>query len=67
MPKVKGKPHKGLKKRVRLSANGKPLFKKAYSGHLMSGKSGRRCQRLRRTGSVGGQLAANLSRALCED
>ena len=46
MPKVKT--HKGLKKRVRVSANGKVLFKKSFSGHLMSGKSGNRCRRLRK-------------------
>jgi large subunit ribosomal protein L35 len=61
----KQKPHNGLRKRVKLSANGKPRFKKSFAGHLMSGKSGRRRQRLRRPGILTGQLAANVRRALC--
>jgi ribosomal protein L35 len=67
MATVKGKPHKGLSKRIKLSANGKPKFKKAFSGHLMSGKAGRRRQRLRRAGIITGTLADNIRRALCAD
>lgn len=43
------KPHKGLAKRVRVSARGKVMRKMSFKGHLMSGKSGRRRQRLRRS------------------
>jgi len=46
MPKMKT--HKGLAKRVKITATGKVRFKKANSGHLMSGKSGRRCRSLRK-------------------
>lgn len=46
MPKMKT--HKGLKKRVKLTATGKVRHKRANSGHLMSGKSGDRCRGLRR-------------------
>ena len=63
----KQKPHKGLSKRVTLSSKGKPRFKKAFAGHLMSAKSGRRRQRLRRAGLLTGQLADNVRRALCAD
>jgi large subunit ribosomal protein L35 len=63
----KQKPHKGLGKRVKVSANGRPRFKKPFAGHLMSGKSGRRRQRLRRAGLITGKLAANVRRALCAD
>ena len=45
MPKMKT--HKGLKKRVKLTANGKLKHKRSNSGHLMSGKSGNRRRRLR--------------------
>ncbi|MEW6249704.1 MAG: bL35 family ribosomal protein [Planctomycetota bacterium] len=65
MATTKQKPHKGLKKRVKLSATGKPRFKKPFAGHLLSNKSGRRKQRLRRTGTVGGEIADNIRRALC--
>lgn len=57
--------HKGLRKRFKLSANGKPRFKKPFAGHLMSGKSGRRRQRLRRAGILTGAIAANVREALC--
>jgi large subunit ribosomal protein L35 len=61
------KPHKGLSKRIKVSARGKVRFKKAFAGHLMSTKSGRRRQRLRRPGSLTGKLAENVKRALCVD
>ncbi|MCH8807002.1 MAG: 50S ribosomal protein L35 [Planctomycetes bacterium] len=61
---AKAKPHKGLLKRVKVSASGKVMRHKSCAGHLMSGKSGRRCQRLRRKTSLGGQLAANVLRAI---
>ena len=64
MPKQK--PHKGLRKRVKITGKGKVVRKKAFRGHLMSTKSGNRCQRLRRSVVVTGKLAQNLKRALCE-
>ena len=44
MPKQKT--HKGLKKRVKVTATGKVKFKKAFSGHLMSSKNAKRRRRL---------------------
>ena len=40
MPKQKT--HKGLKKRVKITATGKIKHKRAGAGHLMSGKSANR-------------------------
>ncbi len=65
MAKFKQKPHKGLSKRVKLSAKGKPRYKPPFAGHLMSGKSGRRKQRLRRLTTVQGKIADNIREALC--
>jgi large subunit ribosomal protein L35 len=48
MPKMKT--HKGLKKRMKVTARGKVLHKKSNAGHLMSGKNGSRCRKLRRPG-----------------
>lgn len=48
MPKMKT--HKGLKKRVKVTAKGKVRYKRANAGHLMSSKSGDRCRRMRRPG-----------------
>lgn len=67
MAKSKVKTHKGLSKRVRVSARGKVRYKKSFAGHLMSGKSGRRRQRLRQTAEITGQTARNIKRALGED
>ena len=44
MPKQKT--HKGLAKRVKVTASGKIKHKKAGTGHLMSHKSGNRCRSL---------------------
>ncbi|RIK62827.1 MAG: 50S ribosomal protein L35 [Planctomycetota bacterium] len=49
MPKMKR--HKGLAKRVRVTASGKIKYKKSNAGHLMSGKSGNRKRRLRQDGT----------------
>ena len=45
MPKMKT--HKGLKKRIKLTAKGKLKHKCSNTGHLMSGKSGNRRRKLR--------------------
>lgn len=47
MPKQKT--HKGLKKRVKVTARGKVLRRKTFGGHLMSGKSGSRRQKIRKS------------------
>ncbi len=52
MPKQKLKTHKGLAKRVKVSANGKIKHRKAGKGHLMSGKSAKRARRIRRPATV---------------
>jgi large subunit ribosomal protein L35 len=62
MPKQK--PHKGLLKRVKVTGRGKVLRGKAFRGHLLSGKSGARRQRLRRRVVVTGTVGHTLRRAL---
>jgi len=62
MPKQK--PHKGLKKRVTVSAKGRVRRKMSFAGHLMSGKSGRRRQRLRKKVSLVGEFNTTALRAL---
>ncbi len=46
MPKMKT--HKGLARRFKRTASGKIRFKPNGAGHLMTGKSGNRCRKLRR-------------------
>ena len=43
------KSNRGLRKRVKLTKNGKLTRKSAFKRHLMSGKPGKRKRRLRRT------------------
>ena len=63
MPKMKR--HKGLAKRVRLSARGKVRYNKSNAGHLMSGKSANRRRRLRKKYTLANKLvAAKVRRAL---
>jgi large subunit ribosomal protein L35 len=50
MPKLK--PHKGLLKRVKVTAKGKIIRRQACKGHLMSTKSSRRRRRLGRVAGI---------------
>ncbi len=50
MPKMKT--HKGMKKRFKVSANGKVTHKRCGSSHLNSHKSGKRIRRLRKKSSL---------------
>ncbi len=67
MTRRKFKPHKGLRKRFRVTATGKLRYKRSFAGHLMSGKSGRRRQRLRRPAFLTGAIADNVRRALAAE
>lgn len=58
------KPHKGLAKRVRVSARGKVMRRMSFKGHLMSGKPGCRRQRLRRSVPLKGKFRKNALRVL---
>jgi len=62
MPKMKT--HKGIQRRVRLSAGGKVRYKKSFAGHLMSRKSGNRVRRARQPAFITGAVAAKVRRAL---
>ncbi len=55
MPKQKT--HKGLKKRVRVTATGKVKHKRSCGGHLMSGKSGKRRRRVNSSAVMTGAAA----------
>jgi large subunit ribosomal protein L35 len=50
MPKLKT--HKGMKKRFKISANGKVSHKRCGSSHLMSHKSGKQVRRLRKKSAL---------------
>lgn len=65
MPKMK--PHKGMKKRLKVTATGKVMRKMSFAGHLMSSKPGRRCQRLRKIVPLPPAWNAKALRAMCEE
>lgn len=60
----KNKPHKGLLKRVRITATGLVKHKSANSKHLKSGKSPSRLRRLRKDRLVSNAEAKALERQL---
>lgn len=62
MPKMKT--HKGIKKRVRISANGKVKHRHAHTGHLMSSKSGNRRRSLRQRSVLKSAMSMRLREAL---
>jgi len=62
MPKMKT--HKGLAKRVKVTARGKIKRRKAGSGHLMSGKSGNRCRSLRKRAGMSPAMAKKTRQGL---
>jgi large subunit ribosomal protein L35 len=47
-----GKSHKGIRKRMKLTANKQVVKSHANTGHLLSGKSGQRKRRLRKGSKV---------------
>ena len=64
MPKQKT--HKGLSKRIKITATGKVKRKRSGSGHLMSGKDAKRRRHLSSTTIVTSALAKTAKIKLCE-
>jgi len=62
MPKQKS--HKGLSKRVRITATGKVKRRQSFGGHLMSGKNGKRRRRVGRASILGGTAARTIKTRL---
>ena len=62
MPKLKT--HKGLKKRITISAKGKIKRSRAGKSHLLSGKSGRKKEHLRKKTGVSPAFSKIMKRAL---
>lgn len=63
MPKQKT--HKGLSKRVKVSARGKVMRKKAGMGHLMSSKTSKRRRQLGNASLVKTAAANTIKTKLC--
>lgn len=62
MPKQKT--HKGLRKRVKVTASGKVMHKRAGGGHLMSGKNAKRRRRIAGNAVIDSSVTAKIKAAL---
>lgn len=62
MPKLKT--HRGTAKRVRKTVTGKLIRRRAFSSHLLAGKSESRKRVIGSPATVKGKIAKNLKRAL---
>jgi len=51
----KNKTHKGTKKRIKVSATGKLIRRRAFGSHLLTKKSANRKRRLRKSLQISGQ------------
>ncbi len=56
----KNKTHKGTKKRIRLTATGKLMKKRAFGSHLLTKKSANRKRKIRKPLTVDASNAARL-------
>jgi len=64
MPKQKT--HKGLSKRVKITAGGKVRYKRAGGSHLMSGKSAKRRRRVGSSAIMSSATAKTARTKLCK-
>ena len=64
MPKQKT--HKGLSKRIKITASGKVRYKRSYGSHLMSDKNAKRRRRIGRSAIMGGAKARAIKMRLGE-
>ncbi len=64
MPKQKT--HKGLSKRVKVTASGKVKRKRTGGGHLMSGKNAKRRRRVRSSATMTSATAKTARIGLCK-
>lgn len=62
MPKVKS--HKGLSKRIKVTASGKLKHKRAGGSHLMSAMTPKNCRNLNAPGFISEQYAPEVRRLL---
>lgn len=64
MPKQKT--HKGLRKRVKVTASGKVKYRRSGSGHLMSSKNSKRRRHIAGTATMSKAMARTAKIKLCE-
>lgn len=62
MPKLKT--HRGTAKRIKITATGKLLRRRAFGGHFLAGKSESRKRVIGTPAMIKGKIAKNIKRAL---
>ncbi len=62
MPKLKT--HRGTAKRIKTTATGKLLRRRAFGGHFLAGKSESRKRVIGTSAVIKGKIARNIKRAL---
>lgn len=62
----KNKTHKGLKKRVKVTATGKIKRKHSFGSHLMSTKNAKRRRRIGSSTIISGKIAKTIMESLGE-
>ncbi len=63
---MKNKPHRGTKKRVKVSATGKLMRRRAFSSHLLTKKTAKRKRKFRKEAPVNASDAARAKDLLGE-
>ena len=61
----KQKTHKGLKKRVKVTASGKVQYKRSFGGHLMSSKNAKRRRKISSVSIMNSASARTAKEKLC--
>ncbi len=64
MPKQKT--HKGLKKRVKVTASGKVKYSRSCGGHLMSSKNAKRRRRISGSSTMSAAMGKTAKTKLCK-
>jgi large subunit ribosomal protein L35 len=62
----KGKTHKGIAKRLKVTGTGKIIRKKAGKSHLLSVKSGKKLRSLRQTATVPAHIAKQIKKQMAK-
>ncbi len=62
----KQKTHKGLSKRVKITASGKVKRKRSFGSHLMSTKNAKRRRRIGSSAIVEGKVGRTIKAELCK-
>ncbi len=61
---MKNKTHKGMKKRVKVTATGKLMRRRAFSSHILTKKPSKRKRKFRKDAAIDGRDARHCRRLI---